>query len=126
MEKFQRLSLIIHKQLMKYMKTQDYNPTKSKKMLIVFDNMRADVEANKRWGPIATELFNRKNLIIRIRRGGTYYKTTFSDKIKTIDNKLKRSKAQYSLDRQTAKISVSSLENVSKYELSMGEYVLPE
>ena len=30
------------------MKTQDYNPTKSKKMLIVFDNMIADVEANKR------------------------------------------------------------------------------
>ena len=126
MEKFQRLSFIIHKQLMKSMKTQDYNPTKSKKMLIVFDNMIADVEANKRWGPIATELFNRKNLIIRIRRGGTYYKTTFSDKIKTIDNKLKQSKAQHSLDRQTAKISVSSLENVSKYEFSMGEYVLPE
>ena len=78
--------MIIDKQLATSMKTEGYNPTKNKKMLIVFDNMIAHMEANKKCGPIATELFNRKNLIIRIRRGRTYYKTTFGEKIKTIDN----------------------------------------
>ena len=33
---------------------------------------------------------------------------TVSEKIKTIDNKIKRNKAQYDLDRQTAKISALS------------------
>ena len=35
-------------------------------------------------------------------------------------------KAQYNLDRQTAKISALSSRNVSKYELLTGEDVLPE
>ena len=36
-----------------------------------------------------------------------------SEKIKTIDNKIEQNKAQYNLDRQTAKISALSSENVS-------------
>ena len=36
-----------------------------------------------------------------------------SKKIKTIDNKIEQNKAQYNLDRQTAKISVLSSGNVS-------------
>ena len=40
---------------------------------------------------------------------------TLSTKIKTIDNKIEQNKAQYDLDRQTAKISAVSLGNVSKY-----------
>ena len=47
---------------------------------------------------------------------------TVSQKIKTIDNK----KAQYNLDRQTAKISASSSGNVGKYEFLTGKEVLPE
>ena len=40
---------------------------------------------------------------------------SISENIKTIDNKIEPSKAQYNLDRQTAKISALSSGNVSKY-----------
>ena len=38
-----------------------------------------------------------------------------SEKIKTIDNKIKQSKTQYNLDRKTAKTLALSSENVGKY-----------
>ena len=41
---------------------------------------------------------------------------SISQKIKTIDNKIDQNKAQYNLDRQFAKISALSSENVSKYK----------
>ena len=41
---------------------------------------------------------------------------TVNDKIKTSDNKIEQSKAQYDLDRQAAKISALSSGNVSKYK----------
>ena len=46
------------------------------------------------------------------------------EKIKTTDNKIELNKAQYDLDRQTAKISALSSGNVSKYECLTD--VLPE
>ena len=49
-----------------------------------------------------------------------------SEKIKTMDNKIEQNKAQYDLDRQTAKISPLSSGNVNKYEFWTGKYVLPE
>ena len=51
---------------------------------------------------------------------------SISEKIKTINNKIKQSKTQYNLDRQTAKISALSSGNVSKYEFLTGKDVLPE
>ena len=51
--------------------------------------------------------------IIHYDLGRTYYKMSISEKIKTIDNKIEQNKAQYNLDRQTAKISALSSENVS-------------
>ena len=51
---------------------------------------------------------------------------SISEKIKTIDNKLEQNKAQYNLDRQTAKISPLSSGNVSKFEFLSGKDVLPE
>ena len=51
---------------------------------------------------------------------------TTSEKIKTIDNKVEQNKAQNDLDRETAKISALSSENVSKYEFLTGKDVLPE
>ena len=39
---------------------------------------------------------------------------TVSEKIKTTDNEIEQNKSQYSLDWQTAKISVLSSGNVSK------------
>ena len=51
---------------------------------------------------------------------------SISEKIKAINNKIEQNKAQYNLDRQTAKISALSSWNVSKYEFLTGEDVLPE
>ena len=41
---------------------------------------------------------------------------TVSVKVKTIDNKIEQNEAQYTLDRQTAKISALSSRNVGKYK----------
>ena len=50
---------------------------------------------------------------------------TMSEKIKPINNKIEQSKAQYHLDRQTAKISLLLSGNVSKYEFLTSKDVLP-
>ena len=48
------------------------------------------------------------------------------EKIKTINNKIEQNKAQYNLDRQTAKLSALSSGNISKIELLTSKDVLPE
>ena len=40
-----------------YENLKDYNPTKKRKVLIAFDDMIADIEANKKLSLIVTELF---------------------------------------------------------------------
>ena len=50
--------------------------------------------------------------IIHYDFGRTYYKTNISKKINTINNKIEQNKAQYGLDRQTAKTSALSSENL--------------
>ena len=47
---------------------------------------------------------------------------SFSEKNKTIDNKIEQYKAQFDLDRKTA----LSPEHISKYEFLTGKDVLPE
>ena len=51
---------------------------------------------------------------------------TVSEKIKTTDDKIEQSKAQYNSDTQTANISALSLENGSRYEFLTSEDVLLE
>ena len=51
---------------------------------------------------------------------------SISNKIKAINNNIEQNKVQYSLDRQTAKISALSSRNVSKHEFLTGKDVLPE
>ena len=51
---------------------------------------------------------------------------SISDKIKVVNNKFEQNKAQYDLDKQTAKISALSSGNVSKYEFLRDTDVLPE
>ena len=51
---------------------------------------------------------------------------TVYEKIKTIKNKIEQNKAQYNLDRQSAKISALSSGNVGKYEFLTGRDVLPK
>ena len=53
-------------------------------------------------------------------------KMTINEKIKTINNKVEENKAQYDLNRETAKISALSSGNVGKYEFLTGKDVLPE
>ena len=53
-------------------------------------------------------------------------KMSIIEKIKTINNKIEQNKAQYSLDKQTAKTSALSSGHVSKYELLTGKDVLIE
>ena len=48
------------------------------------------------------------------------------DKTIAIDNKIKKNKAQYDLDRETAKISALSRRNVSKYQFLTAKDVLLE
>ena len=42
-----------------YKNIEDYNPGKKRKILIVFDDMIADIINNKKLNPIVTELFIR-------------------------------------------------------------------
>ena len=51
---------------------------------------------------------------------------SFSEKIKTINKKIEHNIAQYSLDKQTAKISALWSGNASKYEFLTGKDILPE
>ena len=51
---------------------------------------------------------------------------SLSEQIKTIDKKIEQNKAQYNLDKQTAKIFALLSGNVSKFEFLTGKDVLPE
>ena len=42
-----------------YKNIEDYNPNKKRKILIVYDDMIADMFSNKKLNPIVTELFIR-------------------------------------------------------------------
>ena len=42
-----------------YENSEDFNPIKKRKVLIVFDDMIADMEANRKLSPIVTDLFLR-------------------------------------------------------------------
>ena len=43
-----------------YENLEDYNPTKKRRVIIVFDDMIADMASNKKLSPIVTELFLNK------------------------------------------------------------------
>ena len=40
-----------------YENLEDYNPTNKRRVLIVFDDMTADIKSNKKLSPIVTKLF---------------------------------------------------------------------
>ena len=43
-----------------YKNTEEYNPNKKRKVLIIFDDIIADMLRNKKLYPIVTELFVRR------------------------------------------------------------------
>ena len=46
-----------------YKNIEDYNPVKKRKILIIFDDMIADMISNNKLNPIVTELLKVENLI---------------------------------------------------------------
>ena len=46
---------------------------------------------------------------------------TLTEQVKILDDKIKSNKAQYDLDRQAAKISTLSSDELEKYEYLIGE-----
>ena len=64
--------------------------------------------------------------VIRQDLGRTYCKMSVSEKIKTIDNKIKQNKVQFDLDRQTAKVSALWSGYVGKYEFLTGKDLIQE
>ena len=46
-----------------YKNLEDYNPKKKRRVLIVFDDMIADIESNKTLNPTVTELFLRWRIL---------------------------------------------------------------
>ena len=42
-----------------YNPIENYNPNRNRKVLIVFDDMNADITNNKKFNPIVIELFTR-------------------------------------------------------------------
>ena len=55
---------------------EDYNPTEKKRVLLVFDDMIADMESNKKLSPIVTEFFlrGRKLNILLVFISQSYFK----------------------------------------------------
>ena len=61
---------------------------------------------------------------LRIRKN--LFKVTFCKNINTINNEIEQNKAQYDLNRQTAKVSALLSRNVSKHVFLTGKDVLPQ
>ena len=61
-----------------YENLEDYNPTKKRRVLIVFDDMIADMESNKKLSPKVTELFlrGRKLNISLVFTSQSYFKVS--------------------------------------------------
>ena len=98
-----------------YKNIEDYNPIKKRKILIVFDDMIADVISNNKLIPIVTELFNRgrKLNISIVFITQSYFKEPKNEKL------------QYDINREAAKISALSSGKIDKYEYLTGEEILP-
>ena len=89
-----------------YENIDDCNPSRKRKILIVFYDMIADIMANKKFPTIICFLL---------------IKMTVTDQLKIMDNKIKANQAQYDLDRLAVKISAYSSGDLRKYEYLTGE-----
>ena len=70
-----------------YKNIEEYNPGKERKILIVFDNMIADMINNKKLNPIVTELFirGRKINIYIVFITQSYFKVPKDVRLNTTD-----------------------------------------
>ena len=138
-----------------YKNIEDYNLGRERKILIVFDDMIADMINNKKLNPIVTELFVRGRKLnisivfitqsyFKVPKGVRLNSTHFfimkilnkrelqqialnhSSDIDFKDfMKMKFEKLQYDVNREAEKISALSSGEFNKYEYATGEEILP-
>ena len=138
-----------------YKNIEDYNLGRERKILIVFDDMIADMINNKKLNPIVTELFVRGRKLnisivfitqsyFKVPKGVRLNSTHFfimkilnkrelqqialnhSSDIDFKDfMKMKFEKLQYDVNREAEKISALSSGEFNKYEYVTGEEILP-
>ena len=112
-----------------YENINNYNPNRRRKILIVFDDMIADIMMSKKFQAVIKKLFIRcrKLNISLVFITQSYFpvpkiiKMTVTDQSKILDRKIMQNEAQYDLDRKAAKISPLSSTNLDKYEYLTGE-----
>ena len=102
-----------------YKNISNCNPNR-KKILIVFNDMIADIITNKKIQVVIKELFIRcrkLNISLVWKKSVRFIvKVTLTDELKIIDDKMKANQAHYNLDREAAKISALSSNELKKYE----------
>ena len=124
-----------------YKNIEEYNPGKKHKVLIVFDDMIADIFSNKKRYPTVTDLFvtGRKLKISLVFITPSYFKVpkdvrlnfihsfifkipknSFLEriykKIMATDQEIIDEKQRYNINKETAKVSAFSLCKIDKYE----------
>ena len=60
-----------------YENLEDYNPTKKRRVLVVFDDLIVGMESNKKLSPKVTELFLRGRIIIHYDLARTCYNNEY-------------------------------------------------
>ena len=116
-----------------YKNIDEYNPDKENKILIVFDNMIADIH-NKKLNSIVTELFirGRKLNISLVFITQLYFKVPKDFRLNTahffiakIPNERELQQIAINHSSEAAKISALSSGKIHKYEYLTGEDILP-
>ena len=102
-----------------YKNIDNYNPDKENKILIIFDDMIADMISNKKLNSLVIELIirGRKLNISLVFIKQSYFKVPMM----TINDQIKDDKLQYDINREAAKISGLSSGKLHKYEYLTGE-----
>ena len=111
-----------------YKNIEEYNLGKKRKVLLVFDDMIADIINNKKLNPVVAELFvrGRKLNISIVIITQSYFKVPKEVRPNTTKFFIiKIEKLQYDKNREAAKISALSSGKIDKYEYLTGEEILP-
>ena len=111
-----------------YKNIEEYNLGKKRKVLLVFDDMIADIINNKKLNPVVAELFvrGRKLNISIVIITQSYFKVPKEVRPNTTKIFIiKIEKLQYDKNREAAKISALSSGKIDKYEYLTGEEILP-
>ena len=104
-----------------YETLEDYNPTKKRRVLIVFNDIAADLESNQKLSPIVTELFlmRRKLNISLVFISRSYFKVRKTIRLNTTHdfnvNILNKSELQQVPPNHLCNIDLKELMKLDKY-----------